>query len=239
VETIKNWLSRPDIKELQNSTTGRNMEQPFFRDPMRHICMDPNLVYSPADGVVLYALPEVKPDDFLEIKGRQFTLAEMLALPKFTEKCLVVGIFMTSFDVHINRIPANAYYLEERPTNDLYTHNVSMLLAENDLFNDLGYKKDHLTYLYANERKVSTFYCPRIKGRYYIVQVGDRDIDVILNWGVDGPVFQGERFGEIRWGSQVDVLIPLTGKVQFKLMVKKLDHIEAGIDPIAQITGGE
>ena len=235
MQSIKAWLDMPETKAFRSAKLGENMEHAFFRDPMRHIFMDPDLIYAPADGVVLYALPDVAPDDFLEIKGKEFALKDMLALPKFSERCLVVGIFMTSYDVHINRIPASAYYLEERATNALYTHNVSMLLAENDLFKEFGYEKKHLTYLQVNERKVSTFYCPTIKGRYYLVQIGDRDIDVINNWGVGHHAFQGERFGGIRWGSQVDILIPLTGKVGFKLMVNKLQHIQAGLDPIAQI----
>ena len=235
MQSIKEWLNTPETKALRAAKVGENMEHAFFRDPMRHIFMDPDLIYSPADGVVLYALPEVKPNDFLEIKGKEFALKDLLCLPKFNEVCLVVGIFMTSYDVHINRIPASAYYLEDRGTNQIYTHNISMLLAENDLFDDLGYDKKHLTYLSANERKVSTFYCPTIGGRYYLVQIGDRDIDVINNWGVGHHAFQGERMGGIRWGSQVDLVIPLTSEIKFKLMVKKLDHIQAGLDPLAQI----
>lgn len=235
MQTVKEWLARPDIKEMIKNPVGKNMEQPFFRDPMRHVVLNPALLYSPADGIVLYARTSVEPDKFLEIKGKEFTLKDILNVPDYNEYSLVVGIFMTSYDVHINRIPGNAYYLEDRQTNYIFTHNISMVLAENDLLTGLGYDKKHLSYMFNNERRISVFYCPAIKGRYYIVQIGDRDIDVIQNWGVGHHMFQGERMGMIRWGSQVDLIVPLQKGITYKLLVKKLDHVEAGIDPLVKI----
>ena len=186
---------------------------------MRNILYDPSLLYSPADGVVLYAHDVVKPDDFLEIKGKEFTLSDILNDPKYDQPSLVVGVFMTSYDIHVNRVPTNAYYLEERPTDSIYTHNDSMLTVENDLFTEFGYDREDLGYIFANERKISTFYSPQVGGRFYIVQIGDKDIDVIQNWGVGNHLFQGERMGAIRWGSQVDLIIPL-GKTKFEIMVE-------------------
>jgi len=234
MQHIKEWLKSPEVLAMKKQTMGQNMTVDFFRDPMRNTLWDPELIYAPADGVVLYALPKVLPSDFLEIKGKEFTLQEMLSDKNYKDKSLVIGIFMTSFDVHVNRVPASAYYLESREKNQIYTHNISMMIAENELFSDFHYDRKALSYLFCNEREVSVFYCPNLGGRYYIVQVGDKDIDVIQNWGEGFHLFQGERFGSIRWGSQVDLIIPLKKK-KFKILVKEMDHVQAGIDAIAQI----
>lgn len=61
----------------------------FFRDPERFVPISPNLVISPADGVVC-DIAEVKiPEDWKLPKG------------KYTK----VSIFMDVFNVHVNRLP--------------------------------------------------------------------------------------------------------------------------------------
>ena len=232
--TLKEWLKTDEVKTLQAKKPGENMTQDFFRDPMRTIFYNPDVFYAPADGVVLYA-KEFKADDFLEIKGKDFTLKEMLQDDEFEGKAMVVGIFMTSYSVHINRVPASSYYIECRKTNQIITHNVSMLVVEHDLFNDFNYDKKGLSYLYSNERRVNVFYAPTIRQRYYVVQVGDKDIDVIQNWGKGKYLLQGRRFGQIRWGSQCDLVIPLTNNIQYKALVKPMDYVEAGKDAVVGI----
>ena len=234
-KTIKEFLNRLDIKEIRKHDMGKLMAEDFFRDPCRHITINDDLFLAPADGVVLYAHPEVKPDQDLEIKGKNFTLKDMLAYPEYAENSLVVGIFMTSLDVHINRIPFSAYFIDRFETNFIYTHNISMILVENELLFEFGYDKKSLGYLTSNEKKVSVFYAPTIKSRYYIVQVGDKDIDVVLNWGHGRHLHQGIRFGAIRYGSQVDLVIPLKKGNKYEVLVKPLDHVEAGIDPIVRV----
>ena len=234
MQSIKDWLKTPDVLEMQKNPVGKNMSSNFFRDPMRHVLYDPDLLYAPADGIVLYAIPKADPNDLIEIKGKDFSLKEMLNDEQYDQPSLVVGIFMTSFDVHVNRAPTDGYYLEVRETNTIYTHNISMLMVENELLTTLGYKKDDMGYMHSNERKISVFYSPPLDGRYYIVQIGDKDIDVINNWGLGEFLTQGERMGVVRWGSQVDLVIPLKDK-KFEIMVDKLMHVEAGIDPIARI----
>lgn len=237
-QTIKEFLARPDIKEIKEGhTLGQNTSVDFFRDPLRPITYDPDLLYAPADGVVLYALPRVKPKDFLEIKGKNFTLQEMLADGEYNEPSLVVGIFMTALDVHINRVPSSSYFIDQRKTEYIYTHNISMMLAENELLEDFGYKKDALSYLLSNEKKVSVFYSPDLRSRYYIVQVGDKDIDCILSWGKGHFLLQGDRFGQIRWGSQCDLVCPLNGRTEYEVLVEPLQHVEAGVDAIAKVVG--
>ena len=239
MESIKDWLKREDIKELHDrKSVGEVASLDFFRDPFRTVIHDKTLMYSPADGIVMYALDRVEPDNFLEVKGESYSLKDLLADEDYKEPSLVVGIFMTSMDVHVNRVPNDSYYLESRDTENLYTHNSSMLLVEHSIFDEGKFNYDKMGYLFSNERKISTFYSPFLRGRYYIVQIGDRDVDVILNWGVRDSLKQGQRFGQVRWGSQVDLIIPLDGRVKYELMVKKLDHVEAGLDPVVKVVGG-
>ncbi len=61
----------------------------FFRDPPRTTPLDPALVTSPADGVVVAVAPRVPPPE--------------LGLGSRPLPC--IGIFMNVFDVHVNRTP--------------------------------------------------------------------------------------------------------------------------------------
>lgn len=234
MQTIKEFLNRADIKKIKEHTLGQIMEEDFFRDPLRPIFFNPDLFYAPADGIVLYA-KEVEADEQFEIKGAKFTLKDMLANEDYKEKSIVVGIFMTAWDVHINRVPASCYYLDSRSTPPLQTHGVSMLMAENDLLEDFNYKKEDLEYLRYNEKQVSFFHCPEIKGRFYLVQVADKDVDVITCWRKGSHLTQGDRMGAIRFGSQCDLVIPLNKGIEYEALVKPLDHVEAGIDPVIRI----
>ena len=57
----------------------------FFRDPERHIPNEPNVIVSPADGKITEIVTEKEP-----ING---------------EVCKRVTIFLSVFNVHVNRVP--------------------------------------------------------------------------------------------------------------------------------------
>ena len=77
----------------------------FNRNPKRQITIDHSALISPADGTVLYVekyyneIPEVMKNK------NKYTLKEFLQY--FPNGCTVVGIFMSPFDVHINRSPCD------------------------------------------------------------------------------------------------------------------------------------
>jgi phosphatidylserine decarboxylase len=87
-------------------------------------------------------------------------------------------------------------------------------------------------YLFKNERRIVRIYNTRLRERYYIVQIADRDVDVILNWGIGNHLAQGERFGIVRFGSQVDLIVPLTGQVKYKILAREKHHVEAAVDKL-------
>jgi phosphatidylserine decarboxylase len=234
MQSIKEFLSLPETVKIKNSSMGDQMSELFFRDPPRTVIYNPEMFYAPADGVVLYA-KKFKADEFLEIKGKDFPLSDLLVDEDYKEESLVVGIFMTAYSVHINRVPNSAYYIGNRETSFIYTHNISMLMMENDLLQDFRLDKKNMGYLTSNEKKVSIFHCPAIKGRFYVVQVGDKDIDVVLNYGKGKHLLQGDRFGQIKWGSQTDIIVPLKPNMDYEFLVKPLDYVEAGKDPVIKI----
>ena len=235
-ESIKDFFARKEIKEMRDrDDLGEMMETEFYRDPYRAVYINHDVFYAPADGVVLYTKDRVKPIDFLDIKGKDFSLKEMLADSDYDQPSLVVGIFMTAWDVHVNRVPTSCYYLHKAETNQIVTHGVSMIAMENDLVDDRHFDPNDLGYLVHNEKQVSMFYSPAIDSRFYIVQVADKDVNVILNWNLGKHLNQGARFGQIRFGSQCDLCLPLRNHLEYEILVKPLDHVEAGIDPIVRV----
>jgi len=237
MQNIEEWLNSEEIKKIQKKPIIELLTKEFFRDPFRRLYYDPKAFYSPADGVVLYAYPRLGPKEKLvEVKGKKFTVQDLLHDEDYKYDSLVIGVFMTILDVHVNRMPNNGYIVETRETPFIYTHNTSMYFFEQELFEKLNINPDKLKYLFQNEKLVSTIYSPDIKGRYYIVQIADKDVNCIVNWGEGDFLQQGERLGMIRWGSQVDLVIPITEKSpKYKILVKKFDHVKAGLDKLVRI----
>lgn len=159
----------------------------FFRDPERVIPQVPHAVLAPADGKIIFA-------------GKTF---EDRFLNKETLK---ISIFMSIFDVHVNRIP--------------YSGEVE----------EVHYEKG--TFFAANLDKASrdnehNAVVLRIPGgeRIAFVQIAGlvaRRIDCWLQPGEQ--VHRGERFGMIRFGSRLDVFLPTNSN----LAVNKGQRVKAG-----------
>ena len=65
----------------------------FFRDPVRAVPQGDNLIVSPADGLVTQIMTVSAPRELMDVGS--------LGSARFTR----VSIFMSVFDVHINRAP--------------------------------------------------------------------------------------------------------------------------------------
>lgn len=233
MQTIQKFLDRPDIKEIQSHDKDEIYSQDFFRDPMRPIYINNNVLYAPADGIVV-AAKEMEADEPYDIKGTKFTLQDLLEDGNYKSKSLVISIFMTALDVHVNRVPAACIYKSAKNTTPLHTHGVSMLMMEQDLLEDFKIKPQDKSYMVYNERRISKFYSPAIKGCFYLVQIADKDVDCCITWKIGQPLAQGQRFGQIRFGSQCEMIVPLD-KVSFDICVNPLDHVEAGVDIVAEV----
>jgi phosphatidylserine decarboxylase len=141
----------------------------FFRDPERQPPSDPNVVVAPADG----RITRVKPvgADGSDVSGT------------------VVSIFLSPFDVHINRAP-----IAGEITNVAYTRG-KFLMATNESAS------------LVNEQNALT-----IKGERITVvckQVAGILARRIVCWKQAGEqVALGERFGLIKFSSRTDILLP-------------------------------
>lgn len=236
---LKQWLDLPETKRIRNENAGDRFGREFFRDPMRPVFCCPDRFYAPADGIILYAHSRIKPDEpVVTVKGRPLTVKEILDNKDFSQECVSIGIYMTELDVHVNRVPTAGYLVEEHVTPYLFTHNFSMMLEQEDLLDKQHSDTADMGYMFPNERCVVKCYAPKIKKSYYIIQVAERDVDEIANWGLECQQ-QSERYGMVRFGSQVDIIIPLEkDEDRFRVLAKKDWHVTAGVDPIVEVTKG-
>jgi phosphatidylserine decarboxylase len=146
----------------------------FFRDPARVPPGRPGLVLAPADGKVVSVAPAPPPPEL-----------GLGPTPRWR-----VGIFLSVFDVHVNRVPADGVV-----TRIAYRHgaflNASLDKASED-----------------NERNAIAIRLP--DGRdLAVVQIAGLIARRILCDLREGDMVQaGERFGIIRFGSRTDVYLP-------------------------------
>ena len=113
---------------------------------MRASYSNPNYFFSPADGVVLYQ-EEVGPSDsIVDIKGKPYSLREALRDPRYDQPSLVIGIFMTFFDVHVNRVPYPGR-LSYRQLDPIDTLNHPMLEVKEHILEDLRVAPSRAEYL--------------------------------------------------------------------------------------------
>ncbi len=144
----------------------------FFRDPDRPIPADADVVVSPADGVVTH-IEEVEEPDFPG--GR----------------ALRVSIFLSIFNVHVNRMPRAARITDVRyfPGAFLDARNPESAVRNEQLWLDLV--------------DTETGRPMRVK------QISGAIARRIVCWVKPGDTpKRGERFGMIKFGSRTDLLLP-------------------------------
>ena len=149
----------------------------FFRDPIRTTPQDPSLVVAPADGLVTMISRVSAPP---ELAGEGGLSGE------FTR----VSIFMSVFDVHINRTPiagriARVAYVPGKFLNA----DLDKASEDNERQHFLVEREDGVKIGFT---QIAGLVARRIMA---FVQVGDQ-------------VAAGERIGLIRFGSRVDVFLP-------------------------------
>ncbi|HZZ91385.1 MAG TPA: phosphatidylserine decarboxylase [Usitatibacter sp.] len=181
----------------------------FFRDPPRTPPAAAGLV-SAADGVVVYVKRVEPGEDVFTIKeGVPAKVRDIAREDDGTAK-LVVGVFMSPFDIHYNRAPLEGRVASFRrypaaPENlDMGEMQWRTLTNRPPLYRDS-------VHIVQNERAVT-----RIDGTWhaqplsvYVVQIGARTVHGIDSFvRVGDRVARGQTFGMIRIGSQVDLVIP-------------------------------
>jgi len=150
----------------------------FFRDPVRTTPRGKNLVIAPADGLITM-IAKVPPPP--ELRG-----ADGLSDPDYTR----VSIFMSVFDVHINRAP-----IAGRVTRIAYVPG-KFVNADLDKASEDN-ERQHLLIEGADGIRI---------GFTQIAGLVARRIRAFVRQG--DAVDAGQRIGLIRFGSRVDVYLP-------------------------------
>lgn len=168
----------------------------FFRDPIRTVPEDKNLIVSPADGTVCSILKNVAlPKEVSSSESENFEeknsekdseIQEDLEEGEYTK----ISIFLNVFDVHVNRMP-----YEGKIKKHQYVHGkfFNASLDKASIHNERN--------LYLVETEDNWQYC--------VVQIAGLVAKRILfNTKIDDVVSKGQRYGIIRFGSRVDLYLP-------------------------------
>ncbi len=234
-KTLEEWVAT-EVSQVKDKPLKWLSEEHFFRDPNRPTFTDEHYFFAPADGIIIYQR-EVHPADcIVDIKGKAYSLRLAMQDDAFDQRCLVIGIFMTMYDVHINRLPY-AGFLSYKQLDAISTFNVPMLDIEHSLVDDLTIDPSKAEYLHSNQRMINRVYAPDLGQHYYLLQIADYDVACITPFIAkqNTHVRQNQRFSQIRFGSQVDLIVPLSDHLGLELMQETGMHVEAGVDPLVRI----
>lgn len=162
----------------------------FFRDPERAIPQDPGSVVSPGDG-------KVTDVSTVDMGGRSQ---------------LRISIFLSVFDVHVNRSPIAGIVKATRYQKGQFLNAMNKLSAEQNEQNIVTIEGDGQTVVF---KQIAGLLARRI---VFTAKVGDR-------------LERGQRVGMIKFGSRVDVL--LDGSARMK--VKIGDRVKGGASVLAYL----
>ena len=143
----------------------------FFRDPDRAVPSKPGAVVSPADGKVI--------------------LSELVENNPFIEgKCRKISIFMSVFNVHVNRIPYDGKItgIQYFP-GKFFTANLDKASEKNE--------KNAVFLETGDGKKICFVQIAGLVARRIICRIQEGDI-----------IERGQRFGMICFGSRLDVYLP-------------------------------
>ncbi|MGA2217012.1 MAG: phosphatidylserine decarboxylase [Terracidiphilus sp.] len=152
----------------------------FFRDPQRMVPAGPGLIVSPGDGLVTETVTISTPEG-----PRQR-----------------ISIFLSVFDVHVNRSPIGGLLTGVRYQKGLYLNAMNPASAD------------------RNEQNVVTV---RGQGSEAGIEVTFKQIAGLLARRIvfvpkeGDTVERGQRVGLIKFGSRVDVLLPAEAQLQVKV----------------------
>ena len=200
----------------------------FYRDPDRTPPRRSDAIVSPADGAVVYvrrsragALP------VSDKQGRAYTLTELTRTPLEADDAIVIGIGMNFADVHVNRAP-----IEGRVVCRRHFHGLFGSLRNPEM-------------VFENERATTV-----IEGQGFqvaVVQIASRLVRQIVLYVREGQgIALGQRLGAIRFGSQVDLVLPVRPGLRITTQVGErlragesvVGVLEQPRTPIAHVASG-
>jgi phosphatidylserine decarboxylase len=185
-------------------------------------------VLSPADGRVVY-VKQVQPfEPVITIKGRVKASVNDIVREDMAQKKVLIGVFMSPFNVHYNRAPLSGriVFTRHHPPKGQNQHMGFMHLRT--LLRRRPYYHNSL-HVSQNERTVT-----RIDAEYrdqvlacYVVQIAGKKVNGIDSYVAPGSYIErGAIFGMIRVESQVDLIVPWIQGMQVR--VSEGDKVRAG-----------
>lgn len=173
----------------------------FFRDPERTIPAGPGLVVSPGDGLV----------------------TETIRLDTPQGPRQRISIFLSVFDVHVNRSPIGGTISEIRYQKGKYLNAMNPASADQNEQNIVTVRGEGPNAPEIVFKQIAGLLARRI---VFVPKVGD-------------TIARGERVGLIKFGSRVDVVLPADAE----LRVKVGERVRGGASvlaalPSALLSGG-
>lgn len=163
----------------------------FFRNPIRNIKINPELILSPADGKIV-VIKEVTETEFFNDKRKQ------------------VSIFLSPLDIHVNRYPVSGKIIFSK------YHKGKYLVAWHPKSSD---KNERTTVVIDNKKF----------GKIMYRQIAGAIARRIVNYAKPNKIIeQGEDSGFIKFGSRVDLFLPIDCKIRVKIGQK----VKGGITEI-------
>ncbi len=157
----------------------------------------------------------VQPDAFVSPADGKVILIEEMFDDRFTQSTVTkISIFMNVFNVHVNRLP--------------FTGTIRNIMLKPGKF----YSADSERGALQNEFCAMTVTTEN-NMTYGVVQVAGLIARRIVCWAEAGDSIQtGDRYGLIRFGSRVDLYLPMN----IKLKIAKGDKVKAGETVIGQLS---
>ncbi len=175
----------------------------FFRNPIRYIPGAAGLFLAPADGFV----SEISEVDM-----------EMHNTTEGSVKMNKISIFLSVFDVHVNRIPIDSEVVHTK------YHHGAFLNASSDKAS-------------IHNEKMITYLCTYYDNQKYIIRVdqiaGFIARRIVNNCKVGDKKQAGEELGIIKFGSRVDLYLP----IDIPIMIKAGQTCVGGETIISNLNG--
>jgi len=168
----------------------------FFRDPERTVPVERNVFVAPADGKII-------------------VIKDMLETEHLHKDVKQISIFMSPFNVHVNRVPCDG------KVKSVHHVKGKFLAAYKD---EASMQNEHIDMVYETRygdlllRQVAGFVARRAVCRKN-----------------EGDVLQGgERYGLIKFSSRVDIYLPKETAIKIRMG----DMVRAGETVLGEIIGG-
>ena len=164
----------------------------FFRDPERLVPLDEKIIVSAADGLIVSVEEMEEPD---------FHMGRMKR----------VAVFLSVFDVHVNRSPVAG--------------TVKSTTYKPGEFLDVRHPDC------STRNECRSWWIETPQGPVAIRQIAGLIARRIVDWSKEGDTLErGFRFGMIRFGSRTEVFLPL----ECTVLVKPGDRVAGAATPIAR-----